>query len=98
MNPPTLLSLERNYSLKRRHFYIGLVLLWSHLAEHSPLHQFVTTVPGLFFVIIIVMTVSDVFDGYMERLWLSNKQYATKFGSNWWQGLITMIFLELKKS
>jgi hypothetical protein len=79
-------SFELSYSLKRRHVYIVLVLIY--LIGLDDLSR-------LILYIILVMLFSDILDGIIERIWI-NDYRSEKYGKNWWRGFWSMFYDSLQ--
>lgn len=85
---PQLATFEMSYSLKRRHIYIVLGLIY-----YFGLDDLST----LFFFIILFMASSDMLDGLFERIWMNDKDRVKEYGRNWWRGALSMFYKSLSE-
>lgn len=97
MSMPTIFSFQLGYSLKRRHIYIVLILLWVHLSEFRLFYSLVETPARLILAIIIALAISDSLDGYIERWWTADEDRFSEFGRNWWRGLMNKVYNDLNR-
>ena len=77
-----------SYSLKRRHIYIVLGLIY---------YLGLDNLSKLIFFIILVMFISDILDGLIERMWLNDKPKVSKYGRNWWRGFWSIAYESLSE-
>lgn len=82
-------SFEMGYSIKRRHLYIVLILIWLYLDGKT-----IKTESGLILAIIIIIGITDVIDGIIDRWWITSDYYKETKVRNWWKGAMNLIYAE----